>query len=381
LGNEEAEAVKKVLESGWLIQGKKVQEFEGMVSQYTGAKYAKACSSCTTALHMALLALGIGKGDKVIIPAYTFVATANAVEYTGAKPVFADIDLRTFNIDYHQMLKALFSGKGNRVKALMPVHLFGLCADMEAILGTASKYKLRVIEDAACALGSTCPKGKAGAMSDAGCFSFHPRKSVTTGEGGMLTTDNEEIARTVGSLRDFGFSITNLERHDKGITTLSGVNILGYNYRMNDIQSSIGVEQMKKFGWILDNRIKRAEIYNRELAGIGWLRVPYVPVGYKHTYQSYSVLITDSYETKEVEKWHQFRDKLMAKLNVDGVATRQGTHAVHMLGYYAKKYHFKPEDFPNTYAADQLSMTIPLFPHMSDAEQEYVIEKIKEFRG
>jgi len=363
MGSEELEAVKSVLDSGWLVQGKNVEEFENLVKGKVGVQYAKACSNCTTALHMTLLALGIGKGDKVIVPSYTFVATPNAVEYVGAKPVFADIDMRTFNIKMgaNAWLEEV------QAKAIIPVHLFGLCADMSSIIKLSKEYGFYVIEDAACSLGASSPIGNAGASGDCGCVSFHPRKSVTTGEGGMVVTDNENIAKRVHTLRDFGFEVMDLERHQKGASLLPEVKVLGYNYRMTDIQAAIGVVQMRKYEFIVGERMKRAEIYNRELKDLAWLRIPYVPMGYTHIYQSYCVLTATA----------EMRAKMMADLLKKGIATRGGTHACHMLEYYAKKYALRPEDYPNTLAVDQRLVTIPLYAQMTDDEQEYVIEAIR----
>lgn len=380
LGAEEVEAVKKVLESGWLVQGDRVREFEDMVAALVGTKYAKACSSCTTALHMAILALGTHRSHSVISPAYTFVATPNAAEYVGARTVFADIDIRTFNID----VDSIPHKEALHAFAIVPVHLFGLCADMESVKTLAKSNNLQVIEDAACAIGSSCPSGKAGSIGDCGCFSFHPRKSVTTGEGGMVTTNDPQIAENVHAFRDFGFAITDIERHRKGASALPEVDVLGYNYRMSDIQAAIGVEQMKKYDFIVGERVKRAELYNRELGKIEWLKVPYVPPGYRHTYQSYCLLAGPEYpkprDTAYIDKWGDFRLRVVEELKGKGIAVRGGTHACHMLGYYAKKYDLKPLDFPNTYAADKLLMTIPLYAQMTDEEQWYVIEALRSVK-
>lgn len=383
IGEEEKRAVAEVLDSGWLIQGSKVEEFERMVARYAKVEYAKACSNCTTALHMALVALGLDSFDEsmwleVIVPAYTFVASANAVEYTGAKPVFVDIDLDTFNIDAKKLEDSLTTF----TMSIMPVHLFGLCADMREINKFVRGRNIKVVEDAACALGSVCPAGTAGSMSDAGAFSFHPRKSITTGEGGMLTTNNKRIADEVGALRDFGFRVTNLERHQKGATIMPSVDILGYNYRMTDIQAAIGIEQMKKFDVILTDKKLLAAIYDQEFAGVGWLKTPHVPAGFVHTYQSYACLVrkTDKLDEESIEENGRLRNKVMGILKEKGIATRQGTHAVHMLDYYATKYEIKPMDYPNTFAADRMCLTIPLFPQMTDDERQYVIDNIKKIK-
>lgn len=366
LDGREVEAVKDVLESGWLIQGKKVEEFEGLVRELVGTDFAKACSSCTTALHMSLLALGIGPGDKVLVPAFTFVATANAVEYTGATPIFVDVDPVTFNINIEDLLRKNAEYIQD-VRAVIPVHLFGLCADMKPIMELEN---LHVIEDAACALGSYSPEGRAGEMSDIACFSFHPRKPIATGEGGMMTTNDKFLSEQVHSLRDFGFTGTNLERHEKGATLMPEVNMLGYNYRMTDIQGAIGVVQMQKYREIMYRKRISADIYDHYLADVRWLATPHVPPGYYHTYQSYACRVLPPAN----------REDVMAQLREAGVSTREGTHAVPMLGLYQKKYGLDSRDFPGMMAADRECLTIPMFPSMTHEEREYVIEAIKKVK-
>lgn len=380
LDSQEVEAVKDVLESGWLIQGKKVLEFEKLMGGYINAKYAVACSSCTTALHMALLALGVKAGDEVIVPTFTFVATPNAVEYVGAKPIFVDVDLKTFNIDVGKLKSTIATHP--KVAAIIPVHLFGMCANIDAVMDIAQKHGLSIVEDAACALGSTYKGKYAGSLGDVGCFSFHPRKSLTTGEGGMLVTKDESIYKQVHSLRDFGFESTNLDRHKASISTMPEVDILGYNYRMTDIQAAIGVVQFHKFSSVVEGRQKRAKSYDENLKGISWLQLPQIAQGCNHTYQSYVTLVWDwglgSPTLEKIAKMEALRNKLVSHLSENDIFTRQGTQAVHALGYYKKKYGIKDDDYPNTLAAAKLSVTLPLYPQMTDNEQRYVIDKIKE---
>jgi dTDP-4-amino-4,6-dideoxygalactose transaminase len=381
-GDEERKAILEPLESGWIVQGPKVAEFERLFGEFTGAKYAIATTSCTTALHLSLIAMGIGSGDQVILPSFTFVATANAIEYTGATPVFCDINLNTFNIDANQIQKKITQ----KTKAIIPVHLFGLSADMKPITEIAEQHRLRVIEDAACGLGSYYDGRHVGTFGDAGCFSFHPRKAITTGEGGMITTDREDLMVTFRSLRDHGASKSDLDRHiDLGGSLLPEFNQLGYNYRLTDLQAALGVVQMRRAAEIIAARIARAERYNQILEKEEWFKTPETPGGYIHSYQSYVGLLqprNDAWKAREIN-FHQVlrlnekRNQIMEQLGAKGIAVRQGTHAVHMLGYYRKKYRLKPEDYINSFIAERLSITLPLYVQMTDEEQDYVIQELK----
>lgn len=366
LGEEEIQAVAGRLLSGWIVQGSKVGEFEGMFAHYVGARFARATTSCTTALHLALLALGIGPGDEVLVPALTYVATANAVLYCGATPVFVDIDLATFNIDVQQIERQI----NPRTRALMPVHEFGLSADMDAVMAIAAQHSLLVLEDAACACGATYHGRHVGTFGRAGCFSFHPRKAITTGEGGMVTTDDESLAHKIEVLRSHGASTSDLDRHQsKTGFVLPEFDELGFNYRMTDIQGAIGVEQMKKLERILAQRRARAARYTALLSGTPGLTLPYVPADCEHAYQSYVTLVESS--GKE-------RDRVAMELQSRGIATRQGTHAVHALRLYRRKYNLRPEDCPMAWRADRQSMTLPLYATMTDEEQDYVIAHVQE---
>jgi len=425
----EKENIVKPLETGWVVQGPYVAEFEKIFAEFTGSRYAHATTSCTTALHLGLEALGIGRGDKVIVPSFTYVASANAVEYTGAEVVFCDIDLKTFNIN--ELLIEEIIQKDSSIKAIMPVNLFGLCANMPAIMQIAKKYNLKVIEDSACGFDSWIEDKHSGTFGDVGCFSFHPRKSICTGEGGMLITDNDEIAKIVSQLRDHGASKSDLQRHkEKGGSLLPDFTMRGYNYRMTDMQGALGVCQMKKAKYIMDGRRNIAKKYDDVLGGVGgsdsvsvsvsdsvsnskptqtptptqtqiskFLIPPYVPKGYKHGYQSYVCIFTGGeniddlinfnpntntntntlkHLKQKIDKINIKRNIFMKKLEEKGIATRQGTHAVHTLDYYKTKYNLCEEDFLMSYAADRLSIALPLYTEMSDEEFEYVIECIRE---
>jgi len=375
-GPEEMQAVQQPLESGWVVQGSFVKQFEEKFSKFTGAEFSVATTSCTTALHIAVAILQLQPGDEVIVPAFTWVSTANVVEYMGARPVFCDIDLRTFNIDINQV-EALITPK---TVGIIPVHLFGLCANMQPILEIAKAHNLWVVEDAACAFGAWYQGRHAGTFGQMGCFSFHPRKSITTGEGGMITTQRDEFDQLARSLRDHGASRSDLSRHSgKASFLLAEYNHLGYNYRMTDLQGAVGSAQMERAEWILSERTRCARVYDEMLQSADWLKTPMVPEGYVHGYQAYVCLFSPAKPSLDnVEKLHQHRNKVMMQLEAKGIATRQGTHAPVILGYYAQKYGLKPEQFPNAYLADRLSLTLPLFPTMTEMEQEIVVKEIKQ---
>jgi perosamine synthetase len=375
-------AIVKPLETGWIVQGPYVKEFERLFSGFVGVEHAKAVSNCTVSLHLALMALGIGDGDKVIMPSFTYIASANAIEYTGAKVEFCDVDIRTFNIDVVK-LEAILK-RDSAVKAIMPVNLFGLCADMPKIMQLANTYKVKVVEDSACGFDAWIGGVHSGVFGDIGCFSFHPRKSITTGEGGMLITKNKSIFQHVSQLCDHGASKSDLQRHqEKGGSLLPDFTMRGYNYRMTDMQGALGVCQMKKANCIMSGRRKIAKQYDKAISEISQLEAPTVPMDYKHGYQSYVCLFTgeenlSNLSIEKVDKLNIKRNIFMDKLEANGIATRQGTHAVHTLGYYKNKYELSDGDFLMAYAADRLSITLPVYADMRDDEFQYVIANIKE---
>ena len=364
-GEQEWQALKEPLTTGWLTAGPKVRAFEDAFAERHQVKYAVAVTSATTALHLALIALDIKAGDEVIVPAFTWVSTANVVLYQGAKVVFCDIDPKTFNIDPTQLADKITP----KTKAIMVVHLFGLCAHMDEIKAIAGNIPL--IEDGACAAGSAYKGVPAGGLGLMGCFSFHPRKSITTGEGGMITTNDDVLGEKLQVLRNHGASISEEQRHHGAKPyILPDFNVLGYNYRMTDLQGAIGVVQLEKLDQFIDERAKWASFYKKELAGIPWISLPNFTEDYKHGWQSFVLLIDE-------EMAPYSRNEIMERLQEAGISTRPGTHAVHMLGYYADLYSISPNDFPGAQIANDKSISIPLHNQMIKEDFEYIVHCLK----
>ncbi|MDB9989023.1 DegT/DnrJ/EryC1/StrS family aminotransferase [Flavobacteriaceae bacterium] len=364
-GNDEWQALKEPLETGWLTAGPKVRAFEDAFAKRHKVKYAVAVTSATTALHLALIALDIMPGDEVIVPAFTWVSTANVVLYQGAEVVFCDIDPNTFNLDPKKLKQKITP----KTKAIMVVHLFGLCAPMDEIKTVAEDIPL--IEDGACAAGSAYKELPAGGLGLMGCFSFHPRKSITTGEGGMITTNDDILGEKLQVLRNHGASISEEQRHHGAKPyILPDFNILGYNYRMTDLQGAIGVVQLKKLDQFIDERAKWATYYKKELASISWVSLPNFSDDYKHGWQSFVLLIDE-------DKAPCSRNEIMERLQEAGISTRPGTHAVHMLGFYKDKYSIQPEDYPGAQIANDKSISIPLHNRMVQEDFEYIVNSIK----
>jgi perosamine synthetase len=373
-GETEARAVLRPLETGWVAQGPYVQEFEHLFRDYVGAEHAVATTSGTTALHLAVAMLGLKPGEEVIVPAFTWIATANVVEYMGATPRFCDIDLETFNIDPARIEKLI----SPKTVGVIPVHLFGLCADMGPIMELARSHGLWLVEDAACAFGAWQAGRHAGTFGEVGAFSFHPRKSITTGEGGMVTTASAELAELARILRDQGADRSDPEPAGaRGDLVLAGFNHLGYNYRMTDLQGALGCAQMERAGWILDERRRLARRYDEALAELGWLAVPKVPQGNVHGYQAYVCLIREDGELESIRELNAQRNELMRRLEQRGIATSQGTAAPVTTGYYSRKYGLREQDFPAAVTAEQLSIALPLYPDMTEDEQDLVVQELQ----
>jgi dTDP-4-amino-4,6-dideoxygalactose transaminase len=365
LTEEEARAPYESIKSGWVTQGPKVAEFERAVAAYVGAKHGVATTSCTTGLHLALATIGVGPGDEVIVPSFTFIASANAILYTGATVVFCEVDPRSFNADPADIEKRITK----KTKAIMPVDQIGLACDITPINEIAQRHGIDVVEDAAPTIGGTYKGRRVGSNAHQTVFSFHPRKVITTGEGGMITTDDDALADKARKLRAHAMSVSDLDRHTADRPILEEYRELGFNYRMTDIQASIGLVQIRRLDDLLRIRVAKAERYNRELADIKKLRTPYTPPYATHTYQSYCLDLQPSVD----------RDDLMARLLRRGIATRRGVMASHLEKVYRDR--LGTVSLPVTEEKSRSTMLIPLFATMTDDEQSYVIESLREEVG
>ena len=365
LTEEEAHAPYDSIKSGWVTQGPKVAEFEKAVAAYVGAKHGVATTSCTTGLHLALATIGIGPGDEVIVPSFTFIASANAILYTGATVVFCEVDPRTFNADPADIERRITK----KTKALMPVDQIGLGCDIDAINDIAKRHGIDVVEDAAPTIGGTYKGRRVGSNAHQTVFSFHPRKVITTGEGGMITTDDDALADKARKLRAHAMSVSDLDRHKADRPILEEYHELGFNYRMTDIQASIGLVQIRRLDELLRIRVAKADRYTRELADLKKVRTPYTPPYATHTYQSYCLDLDRSVD----------RDDLMARLLRRGVATRRGVMASHLEKVYRDRVG--KVSLPITEEKARSTMLIPLFATMTDDEQSYVIESLREELG
>ena len=360
---EEERAVIDTLRSGWVSQGPKVMEFEEGFSRYVGSPFAIATTSCTTALFLALKVAGVGKGDEVICPSLSFIATANSIMHAGALPRFVDIDPRTYNIDPSLIEKAV---TGN-TRAIMPVHQVGLACDMDEIQEIAKAHGLIIIEDSACAAGAEYKRKRIGSGENLACFSFHPRKTLVTGEGGMITTNNAGYAERLKSLRHHSMSLSALERHKSEELIFESYSELGYNFRMTDIQAAMGIVQLSKLDEMTERRRALAERYNKAFSEIDCLTAQFEPEYARHSYQSYILRLN--------KNSHMRRNELMKRLLEKDIATRRGIMSSHKESFYKE---LCGEVFlPATEDASDNTLIIPLYPGMREEEQDYVIEEIK----
>lgn len=364
-GEEEWLALRESIETGWLSQGPKVKAFEDAFAARHQVAHALATTSCTTALHLALAAAGVGPGDEVIVPAFTWVATANVAVYCGATPVFVDVDPHTYNMDMAKVGATLTS----RTKAVIPVHLFGLCADMAALREILPEG-VTIIEDAACAAGATLNGQPAGGLGTMACFSFHPRKSITTGEGGMLTTDDEGLAEAANRLRNHGASVSEeIRHHGPKPYLLPDFDVLGFNYRMTDLQGALGLVQLGKLDGFIAERETWARWYCEALADIAWLQMPTIPSGYAHAWQAFVTVVDE--DTAPMP-----RNDIMEKLQEAGISTRPGTHAVTELGYYKDRLGLQTGQFAVASRLERQTLALPLHNRMSAEDYAYVSETL-----
>lgn len=367
LTKDEAQAAYDTILTGWITQGPRVAEFEEKFAAYTGAKYAVALSNCTTALHLAMIVAGIGAGDEVICPSMSYIATANSITYVGAIPVFAEVIADTYNLDPVDTEKKITS----KTKAILLVHQIGMPADIDAFKALAKKYNLKLIEDAACAIGSSYKGAKIGSHSELVCFSFHPRKVISTGDGGMITTNNEEHYNRLKLLRQHGMSVNDRVRHESKKVMFEDHIEIGYNYRLTDIQAAVGIKQLEKLDWIVEERRKIALRYHDALKDIKNIKLPVEAEGYFSNYQSYSILIEPGCSVS--------RNDLMQQLLDDGIASRRGIMTTHRETAY--KERSKDVSLPISESASDNSIIIPLFVPMDIDMQDAVINALKKHLG
>jgi dTDP-4-amino-4,6-dideoxygalactose transaminase len=361
LGEEEAEAAAAAVASGWIAQGPRVAEFEEAFAAAIGSRHAVAVSSCTAALHLALIVLGIGPGDEVVVPSLSFIATTNAVRYTGARPVFADVDPATQNLTIETVKPHIT----DRTRAVILVDQAGVPADLDSMRALCDPLDVAVIEDAACAAGSTYRDRPAGAGAVLAAYSFHPRKLITTGDGGMITTSDGSMATRIRRLREHGMDVSAADRHGSRQPVIEHYTEVGFNYRMTDVQAAIGLIQLGKLAKLVAHRREQAQRYRQLLSGIPGLRMIQDPPYGTSNYQSFWILLPDDSPVS--------RDELLRILADAGVSARRGIMAAHLEPAYA--------DYPHgTLLATEMltarSLVLPLFHDMTEGEQDVVVSAV-----
>jgi len=363
LGEKEARAAAEAVASGWVAQGPRVAAFEEAVAARVGAGHGVAVSSCTTALHLSLVLLGVGPGDEVVVPSLSFIATANAARYVGATPVFADVEPDTLNLSADTIKQALTA----RTTAVILVHQGGMPADIDAVHGLCDPLGVAVIEDAACALGSTYRGRLIGAGSDLVDFSFHPRKVITTGEGGMVTTPRADWAERLRRLREHGMNVSAADRHAARSPVIERYLETGYNYRMTDIQAAVGLVQLGRLDAIVARRRELAARYQQRLAEVPGVVTPHDPPYGTTNYQSFWILLADGFPVG--------RDELLERLMKRGVSARRGIMAAHLEPAFG---HLPPAELPITDRLTRRSLVLPLFHTMTEDEQDQVIAAVRD---
>jgi perosamine synthetase len=359
LGDEEAQAAADAVRSGWVAQGPRVAEFERVFAAKMGAGHGVAVSSCTTALHLCLVVLGVGPGDEVVVPSLSFIATANAARYVGATPVFADVDLATGNLTSG----AVDMVRTPRTKAVIAVHQGGVPADVDALRAACADWGVALVEDAACAAGSTIRGRPASAGALLAAWSFHPRKVITTGEGGMVTTDNPDWAARLRRLREHGMNISAADRHASSQPVLESYLETGFNYRMTDIQAAVGLVQLGRLDDLVARRRQLAVRYHDLLADVPGVRPVRDPAHGTTNFQSFWVLLE-----------HGDRDTVLAALAEAGISARRGIMAAHLEPAYAGVPH---APLPATERLTRDSLILPLYHQMTEDEQEYVVSTLR----
>ncbi len=367
LTTDEAQAAYDTILTGWITQGPRVADFEKKFAEYTGARYAVALSNCTTALHLSMIVSGIGAGDEVICPSMSYIATANAIRYVGANPVFAEVNPVTYNLDVQDAERKI----GPKTKAILLVHQIGMPADIDAFSALAKKHNLKLIEDAACAAGSAYKGGKIGSHSEVVCFSLHPRKVISTGDGGFITTNNEAYYERIKLLRQHGMSVNDRVRHESAKVIFEDHVELGYNYRMTDIQAAVGIHQLAKLDWIVAERRKIARQYQEALADIPFIRLPKEEEGYFSNFQSFSIYLHKDCPVS--------RNELMQRMLDDGIATRRGIMNAHRETAYKQEYAHV--SLPVSEDAADNSIIIPLYIPMEQSDIEKVIAGFRKALG
>jgi dTDP-4-amino-4,6-dideoxygalactose transaminase len=363
LGEEEVRAVGEVIHSGWVCQGPKVQEFERAVAAYVGAATAVATNACTTAIHLMLRLSGVGAGDEVICPSFTCMATANSILHAGSAPVFAEIDRRTYNLDPEDVTRRITP----RTRAILLIHQIGLPGDRDAFAAIAARHGLVLLEDGACALGATYKGKRVGGLGTPTSFSFHPRKMITTGEGGMITTDDGALAQKARALRATGASISDLERHQAKGVLVQQYEDYGYNYRMTDIQAAMGLVQMSRLGEMVRQRAEQARIYDQALSVIDELEPPFVPEWATHCYSSYLIRVRPHARVG--------RDELLRGLAARGVSCRVGIQPLHHEPFFRRS--LGALSLPVTEEAARDTLFLPIFPGLTPVQQDQVIAALK----
>jgi dTDP-4-amino-4,6-dideoxygalactose transaminase len=362
----ETRAVAEVLASGWVSQGPKVAQFEERFAERVGAKYGVATTSCTTALHVALQLAGIGPGDEVICPSYTFIATSNAVLYAGGTPVFAEIERDTWNLDPQDVLARITP----RTKAVIPVHQVGLAADLDGLAPLRARG-ITIIEDAACAIGSTYKGRPIGSHGNPACFSFHPRKTISTGEGGMLTTDDADLAARARAMRSFCATASAYDRHTQKGLVFESYPDLGYNYRMTDVQAAIGLAQLEKLARLLEGRARAARRYDEAFAGLKHLTLPARPAYAAHAFQSYGIYVKPDAPIS--------RDDLLRELTARRITCRRGIPPIHLEPLYLNR--FGKVSLPISEDVGARSLFIPLYGSITHDDQARVIDAVTTLVG